>query len=146
MDVIGRGKTAELLPFLGMGTDAADGVMKLKDEELDLQWDSKNSRRMFREMERALKKLTRGIGGTYITSPLWKWPARKLLTAHPLGGCRMADSMKEGVVNQYGEVWGYPNLYIADGSIIPKALSVNPSMTIAALAERISEHIVMGRP
>ena len=48
---------------------------------------------------------------------------------------------EQGVVNEFGEVWNYPNLYVSDGSIIPTALSVNPSATISALSERIAAHI-----
>jgi cholesterol oxidase len=70
---------------------------------------------------------------------------RKLLTAHPLGGCTLSMSPHTGVVNEYGEVWEYPNLYVADGSIIPTALAVNPSNTIGALAERIAFRIIHGR-
>jgi cholesterol oxidase len=55
----------------------------------------------------------------------------------------MSDDKNEGVVNEYGEVWNYPNLYVSDGSIIPTALSVNPSATISALSERIAEHLVV---
>lgn len=140
--MIGQSRIVRFLPYLGMGTDAADGVMSLKKGQIHIHWDSTNSMDMFNEMEKHLKSMSKAIGGKYITSPIWLWPAKKLLTAHPLGGCRMADSKKMGVVNNYGEVWNYPNLYIADGSIIPTPLSVNPSMTIAALAERIAEHIV----
>ena len=57
----------------------------------------------------------------------------------------MGESQQAGVVNPRGEVWGYPNLYIADGSIIPTALSVNPSGTISALAERIAFWMIHGR-
>jgi cholesterol oxidase len=96
---------------------------------------------MLRELERCLKELTRNLNGKYGPSPLALFPLRKLLTAHPLGGCSMGASRDEGVVNEYGEVWGYPNLYVADGAIIPTALGVNPSATIGALAERIAEHI-----
>ena len=42
---------------------------------------------MFREMERALKEVSHKLEGKYATSVLWKWPFRKLLIAHPLGGC-----------------------------------------------------------
>jgi cholesterol oxidase len=51
----------------------------------------------------------------------------------------MADSAADGVVNDRGEVFGYKNLFVADGAIIPHALGVNPSRTIGALAERIAE-------
>jgi len=43
-----------------------------------------------------------------------------------------------GVVDHRGEVFGYPNLFVADGAIIPEAIGLNPSRTIAALAERIA--------
>lgn len=136
------GVTPKFLPYLGMGTDAADGEMCLSGGNIDISWNSRHSRKMFNEMFKGLKELSAGIGGNYKTSLLWAWPIRKLLTAHPLGGCVMSDDPEQGVVNEYGEVWNYQNLYISDGSIIPTALSVNPSATISALSERIAEHIV----
>jgi cholesterol oxidase len=135
------GVTTRFLPFLGMGTDAADGRMALSEGDINIQWNVKQSRAMFAEMEHALKELCKGIGGEYLPSVLWGWPWRKLLTAHPLGGCTMSDDPSAGVVNEFGEVWNYPNLYVSDGSIIPTALSVNPSATISALSERIADHI-----
>jgi cholesterol oxidase len=48
----------------------------------------------------------------------------------------MADDPGRGVVDDAGRVHGYPGLYVLDGSIVPTALGVNPSKTIAALAER----------
>ena len=48
----------------------------------------------------------------------------------------MGTTRDNGVVDHKGEVFGYPNLYVADGAIVPEALGVNPSRTIAALAER----------
>jgi cholesterol oxidase len=87
-------------------------------------------------MERLLKELSTAAGGRYVTSPLWRWPFKKLLTAHPLGGCVMGEDPERSVVNHHGEVWSYPGLYVTDGAIIPSALAVNPSLTIGALAER----------
>jgi cholesterol oxidase len=49
------------------------------------------------------------------------------------------------VVDHRGEVFGRKNLYVADGAVVPKALGLNPSKTIAALAERIAALIVDGR-
>ena len=64
---------------------------------------------------------------------------------HPLGGCAMSDGPETGVVNDQGEVWGHPGLFVADASIIPGPLAVNPSLTIAALAERVAQWMIAGR-
>jgi len=143
-DVFKGSATTRFLPYLGMGTDAADGRMYLKDGSIDVDWSPARSMQMFKEMEKALEQLSRGIGGDYVTSLLWRWPWRKLLTAHPLGGCVMGESPQTSVVDADGKVWNYPNLYLADGSIIPTALAVNPSNTIAALAERIAFRMING--
>jgi enediyne biosynthesis protein E9 len=62
--------------------------------------------------------------------------------AHPLGGCRMAESSDLGVVDAMGAVYGYEGLYCIDGSIVPTSLGVNPSLTISALSERCAERLV----
>jgi choline dehydrogenase-like flavoprotein len=62
--------------------------------------------------------------------------------AHPLGGCRMADSPDLGVVDDGGAVHGYEGLYCIDSSIVPTSLGVNPSLTISALGERCAERLV----
>ena len=62
-------------------------------------------------------------------------------TAHILGGCCMGSSPETGVVNHKGELFGYKNLLVADGSVVPANLGVNPSLTITALSEYIMEQI-----
>jgi cholesterol oxidase len=57
-------------------------------------------------------------------------------TAHLLGGAVIARSPAEGVVDERHRVFGYENLLICDGSVIPANVGVNPSLTITALAER----------
>lgn len=59
-------------------------------------------------------------------------------TAHILGGCIMGQDSNTGVIDSQHQVFGYPGLYVCDGSVIPANLGVNPSLTIAALAERFS--------
>jgi len=56
--------------------------------------------------------------------------------SHPLGGCRMADSIDFGVTNHRCEVFGAEGLFCMDSSAIPTSLAVNPSLTIAAVCER----------
>ncbi|MCK5097281.1 MAG: GMC family oxidoreductase, partial [Desulfobacteraceae bacterium] len=62
-------------------------------------------------------------------------------TAHILGGCSMGGSPKDGVVSNKGELFNYPNLYVADGSVVSANLGVNPSLTITALSEHIMSQI-----
>jgi cholesterol oxidase len=136
-------RTARFLPYLGMGTDAGDGVLRLDaGGDLELDWDSAASMEMFREMEEGLRELSGALDGIYLRSFLWD--VGRLLTAHPLGGCVMGDSAATGVVNDLGEVYGYPGLFVADGAIVPGAPAVNPSLTISALAERAAYWMIHG--
>jgi enediyne biosynthesis protein E9 len=62
--------------------------------------------------------------------------------SHPLGGCRMAESPELGVTDEFGRVFGYEGLLCTDSSVIPTSLGVNPSLTIAAVAERCASRLV----
>jgi choline dehydrogenase-like flavoprotein len=53
----------------------------------------------------------------------------------------MAADPGQGVVDSNGQVHGVENLFIADGSIFPSSLGVNPQETIMAFAGRIADHI-----
>jgi len=91
-----------------------------------------------------MKQATAALGGTYLKNPLSnQFMGQDLITVHPLGGCIMADSADRGVVNHMGQVFSgapdnslYDSLYVSDGSVIPRALGVNPLLTISAVAER----------
>jgi choline dehydrogenase-like flavoprotein len=67
---------------------------------------------------------------------------RNVSAAHPLGGCRMAESRDFGVVDHRCEAFGYEGLFCMDSSAIPTSLGVNPSLTIAAVAERACEQLI----
>ncbi len=58
-------------------------------------------------------------------------------TAHILGGCGIGADETDGVVDVHHQVFNYPGLYVADASVIPANLGVNPSMTITAMTERM---------
>ena len=145
------GFMTNFLPYLGMGTDAADGKLSLnKQGDIHLDWSIRNSLPMFQEMIKQMKALSQASGGRFINSILWKTPTfniplHKTLTAHPLGGCAMSDSPLSGVTNDCGEVWGYKGLYVADGALMPAALGVNPSATISAIAERVAFQMIHHR-
>jgi cholesterol oxidase len=57
-------------------------------------------------------------------------------TAHILGGAPMGDSAEDGAIDHRHRLFGYEGLYVIDGAAISANIGVNPSLTIAALAER----------
>jgi cholesterol oxidase len=86
------------------------------------------------------QKMARAAGGTAM-SMLPEILFDILGTAHCLGGCVIADSPANGVVDYRNRVFGYKNMYICDGSVIGSNLGVNPSLTITALTERAMSFI-----
>jgi cholesterol oxidase len=135
------------LVFLMIGQDAADGRMRLTPllRRFDIQW----SRRGSAKLIDAMKRTTDELGAAVDAEPffaLGTGPLGKDITVHPLGGCPMSDDPARGVVDAHGRVHSYPGLFISDGSIVPTAIGVNPSETIAALAERNVEQLIADRP
>lgn len=63
---------------------------------------------------------------------------------HPLGTCHMGSSPDRSVVDPNGKVWDTDNVYVADGSILPTSLGVNPQWTIMAMAMRIAQRLKGG--
>jgi cholesterol oxidase len=49
------------------------------------------------------------------------------------------------VIDSWGNVFGVPGLHVADGSVMPGPVGPNPSLTIAALADRFADAIIEGR-
>lgn len=67
----------------------------------------------------------------------------EILAFHPLGTCRMAANPRLGAVSPRGQVFGCRGLYVADGSVVPTSLGVNPQVTIMTLATHIAEGIAL---
>ncbi len=64
-----------------------------------------------------------------------------LASTHVQGSCRMGDDPARSVVDRNGESHDVKRLFVGDASLIPRTLSVNPSLTIMALATRVAEHL-----
>src|SRR3989440_4047919 len=64
-----------------------------------------------------------------------------LITTHVQGTCRMGSDPERSVVDADAQSWDVKRLYVGDGSLIPRTLSVNPSLTIMALADRLAAHL-----
>jgi cholesterol oxidase len=135
-----------IMPWFAQGADAANGALRLVaapdgTRRLHLDWDVTQSRQVIDAIVQMHQTLAAASGGVALVPLSWSL-FQDLVTPHPLGGCNMGRSTADGVVDHRGEVFGHPNLFVVDGAIVPTVLGVNPSRTIAALAERVAELIV----
>jgi cholesterol oxidase len=132
--------SAGVLPLLGMGRDIPDGRMYLRNGQLDLDWKRAHSEEYFARVRTTSRSVAHALGGRFADNPIWF--LRRVITVHPLGGAPMGDGPGQGVVDSYGNVFGYPGLHIADGSVMPGPVGANPSLTIAALADRFADRMI----
>lgn len=133
-------RSSTLLPMLGMGRDTPDGEMRLQNGSLEVDWTIEGSTAYFNRVRETMSKLSDALGAKWVENPLWYF--RRVITVHPLGGCPMGRDASDGVVDSRGGVFGYPGLYIADGSVMPGPVGPNPSFTIAALADRFADRVI----
>lgn len=66
-----------------------------------------------------------------------------LISTHVQGGCRMGDDPARSVVDRNCETHEVKGLFVGDASLVPRTLSVNPSLTVMALATRLAVHLEM---
>ena len=137
--------------YLVMGLDDARGTMNFDapwfepDGRMTIEWDNAGQQILFTRMNEELRRHARALSANFISNPTWSvFQTRHLITAHPLGGCPMGEDYQHGAVDEFGRVFSgdgsvHDGLFVADGSLIPSALGVNPFLTISAIAERIAE-------
>jgi cholesterol oxidase len=117
--------------------------MKLRGGKLDVDWRLEDSDLFFQGVRETMKSIADELGARF-SDPLEH--INRVVTVHPLGGCPMGRDATEGVVNPYGAVFRCPpGLYVADGSVMPGPVGPNPSLTIAALADRFAGPIIEQR-
>jgi choline dehydrogenase-like flavoprotein len=92
--------------------------------------------------------LSAGAREVYLPLPPGVRPERaraldlRLMAFHPLGTARADADPARGVVDGDLQVHGVRGLHIADGSVVPSSLGVNPQITIMALATRLAYHLL----
>ncbi|MGI9380915.1 MAG: GMC family oxidoreductase N-terminal domain-containing protein, partial [Methyloligellaceae bacterium] len=131
-----QGPIAQTEIFFIVGHDNAGGTIELSNGKLHISWPSVQDQEIYGAIEEQLQKIADAKGARLITNPLANTAMGRIpASTHPLGGCRMGDTLAEGVVNHKGQVFNseggvYNGLYAWDGSIIPTSLGVNPLLTI----------------
>ncbi len=143
----GDGKSSGFATQVFVGLDNSDGEMSLgRRGELRLSWSYWRSRTLFSAIIDRIKDVQHAVSGwANFYLPTYAWPFRRNLTVHPLGGCALGEDRLSGVTSaareDFGRVFGYNHLYVADGSLVPSAIGANPALTIAAFAEMVAEGV-----
>lgn len=143
-----EGALNSTMVYIAMMQDGSAGEILLdRQGRLHISWPGILEQPILRVMNKELRSHAAALGAIYLRNPRWHpLLGRNLITAHPLGGCPMADSPDQGVVDDRGRVYSgqdgfHRGLYVADAAIIPECLGRNPLLTISALAERVAEHM-----
>jgi cholesterol oxidase len=129
--------------------DEGRGVARFTRAGAVIDWADYADDPILRFAEERLRAWAVAAGGTVLPG-VARLAGGRGFSVHPLGGCRMATSPDDGVVDPLGRIYDprgglHPDLRIADGSIVPSSLGVPPSWTIAALAERIADDLLRER-
>lgn len=96
-----------------------------------------NEKRMTAHADKLMREIWVAAGAKNI------WAFQR--NAHVIGTCRMGNNSETAVVNADGQSFDIPNLYISDNSTFPSALSVNPALTIMAVALRTADRFLAHR-
>jgi cholesterol oxidase len=137
-ELIGRAELSDgSLPLLGMGRDVPDGVLYLRRGQLEAEWTTETSEVYFAAVRSTMAEIATALGARFVDNPLSR--LRRVITVHPVGGAPMGRHDSEGVCDAYGAVFGFPGLYVADGAAMPGPVGANPSLTIAAFADRLAD-------
>jgi cholesterol oxidase len=126
------------LILLYMSTDDSHLRLRLRGPTGAVTTDAstgKPPRAAIPEATEIAEEIAAEVGG-YPVSFIMETLAGTPTTAHLLGGCVMGDGPETGVIGPDHQVWNYPGLYVIDGAAVSANPGVNPSLTIAALAER----------
>jgi cholesterol oxidase len=146
-DILGECNLShDSLPLLGMGRDVAEGRVWLRSARggkrfLDVDWRNRRSAEYFARVTETCRRVCEQLGARFGENPDTRL-LKRLITVHPLGGCSMGRTPRDGVVDSFGQVFGCDGLFIADGSVMPGPVGANPSLTIAALSRRFAARII----
>lgn len=139
--------------WLAMGTDSSAGRVELDPRGAPrIIWQDAGGQDVYHRQLADLRALSAGSAARFVGNPRRALlqrgvPASTPITVHPLGGAVMADDVSAGVCDADGRVFDpaggvHDGLYVADGALCPTSTGSNPSLTIAALAERVAERLV----
>ncbi|WP_039948567.1 GMC family oxidoreductase N-terminal domain-containing protein [Leptospira fainei] len=137
----GSGDPIRMTNLFAIGRDNANGLVVRSGRDIDVKWRySKENKLLIQNMSAVMRQVGDAYGGEFgVLSTFLLF--NRILSVHSLGGCHLAVDSSKGVVSTNGEVFGYPGLFVADGSVIPNSIGFHPVMTISAVSEHIAEYV-----
>ena len=121
---------------LAMVTDENTSAVVVDEhgnERFDVAWNENEQRRLDDALAFS-REVLRHAGAKQIA-----WSG--IASTHVQGSCRMGDDPARSVVDRNGESHEVKRLFVGDGSLVPRTMSVNPSLTIMALGTRLADHL-----
>ena len=126
-------KLANTVLVLGMAEDSGKGSVGFRRGRLRISYDHR-AEPSFELSRQAVKALGQDSGCE-------TWSISPPLTVHPWGGAGIGPDCDHGVVDDVGEVYNNPGLFVADGAALPAAPGAPPTLTIAAWAHHVAERL-----
>lgn len=138
------------IPLLEMGRDHATGTFRLdRHGRAVIDYDLAANAGFYRYLNRLGRKVAKAVHGWWVPNVLF-YLFKRMEIPHNQGGVPMGEDPATGVVDHAGRIYGYPDLMVLDGAILPVSPGPNPAFTILAIAERGIEHalaqVVRGEP
>ena len=130
-----RAKAGRAFDVVAMSQDAADGLIRMDKGRMKFSF-SMDGSPSYAATLRAFETLGELSGRAL------RFDAGSVMTAHPMGGCRISDDATAGVVDGAGQVHGCPGLYIADASVFPQPVGVPPSLSITAWGSYVASRML----
>lgn len=130
------------VPLLKMGRDRAVGTFVLDDEgHACIDFPVADNAPFYAYLNR-LGRLVAKEARAYWAPNLGFRLLKKLEVPHNQGGTPMGEGPEDGVVDHAGRVFGYDDLVVLDGSILPRSPGPNPALTILAVSERAMQILI----
>ena len=75
------------------------------------------------------------------TSQPWRHYQAGIYSAHQMGSCRLSANPEDGPLRETGETWECDGLFVADASVFPTSLGINPMITVEAVAYMVADQV-----
>jgi choline dehydrogenase-like flavoprotein len=132
--------TRRAVDWYAMSEDlpSPESRVSVKGAQIHLDWKRSNWS-AHQGLVKAFKERLRAAGYPIVLSK----PFDRRTPSHQCGTVRIGNDPRTSPLNPFCRAWDHPNLFVVDASFLPTSAAVNPSLTIAAQALRVADHIAM---